>query len=193
MRKNILIINGHPLQDSFCSALGEAYREGAEKNGSCSQIVFLSELNFDPLLRHGYRKSQPLEPDLKKTQELIRWAEHLVIVYPVWWGSMPALLKGFIDRTFLPHFAFSYQKGSLLPKKLLQGRSASLLTTLDSPPLLHSLLFKKPGIQSLKKSVLQFSGFHPVRVKMFGPIRNSSLSRREKWLKKASNLGHRHF
>ncbi len=193
MSKNILIINGHPLHDSFCSALGKAYCKGAESRGSSCQTIVLSDLEFDPLLRHAYRKEQPLEPDLKKAQELIRWSDHLIIVYPVWWGTMPALLKGFIDRIFLPHFAFKYRKFFPLPVKLLRGRSASLLITLDSPPIIYSLIFKKPGIQSLKKSVLEFSGFRPVRVKMFGPVRNSSNARREKWLKKARNLGRSHF
>jgi NAD(P)H dehydrogenase (quinone) len=113
MPTRILIILGHPRADSFCGALAEAYAEAARAGGSEVRVISLGSLSFDPILHNGYAAVQPLEPDLFAAQAAISWAEHLVFVYPLWWGAMPALLKGFIDRVFLPGFAFKFRDGSV--------------------------------------------------------------------------------
>jgi|SRR3989304_5289898 len=105
------------FRNSFCGVLAEAYIEGAKAAGADIKQLYLGELKFDPILWHGYKEIQELEEDLKMAQEFILWAEHLVFVYPTWWGTIPALLKGFIDRTFLPGFAF-------LPGATLRNASA---------------------------------------------------------------------
>ena len=111
--KRILFINGHPDGGSFNAALAEAYRKGAVETEAEVREIIVRELKFNPSLQYGYRKRTELEPDLLMAQECIRWAEHLVWIYPVWWGSLPALLKGFIDRVFLPGFAFKKRENSL--------------------------------------------------------------------------------
>ena len=110
MNKNILVILGHPDTDSFCGALCKAYIDSAKKHGSEVRQLHLGELKFDPVLWKGYNKIQELEPDLVNAQELIQWSNHIVFVYPNWWGAMPALMKGFFDRVFLPGFAFKYRE-----------------------------------------------------------------------------------
>lgn len=192
LKKNILIIIGHPLSSSFCAALARAYGEGVQTTGAELKMLYINQLNFDPLLHQAYKGKQTLESDLEEAQALISWSHHLVLAYPVWWGTMPALLKGFIDRVFLPGFAFQYRQGFPYLQKLLRGRSASLLITMDSPPLLHTLLLGRPGIRSLKQSVLQFSGFRPVYSHLFGSIRLSTEKRREQWLHRCRTLGSRH-
>jgi len=107
MRQRILIILGHPAETSLCRAIAEAYQSGAQAAGQDVRLLSLGQLDFDPILRDGYNTIQPLEPDLVAAQESIAWAEHLVFVYPIWWGSIPAILKGFFDRIFLPGFALS--------------------------------------------------------------------------------------
>ena len=146
MPKRILIVLGHPRSDSFCGALAEAYAEGARAGGSEVRAISLGSLPFDPILRDGYAKIQPLEPDLVAAQASIRWAEHLVFVYPLWWGAMPALLKGFIDRVFLPGFAFKFRDGSVFWDRLLAGRSAHLLVTMDTPPWYRVLSDGSPDV-----------------------------------------------
>ena len=120
----VLIILGHSQGDSLCAALAKAYQQGAAAAGHEVRLLALGELQFDPLLRHGYGQPQPLEPDLLAAQQAISWAEHLVFAYPIWWGGMPALLKGFIDRVFLPGIAFAYEGDGHFPKKLFEGRRA---------------------------------------------------------------------
>ena len=122
MAQRILVILGHPSADSLSAALAQSYKEGAQAAGAQVRLLDLGALAFDPILRAGYRGEQALEPDLQAAQAQITWAEHLVWVYPTWWGAMPALLKGFIDRVFLPGFAFKYRQGSSLWDRLLAGR-----------------------------------------------------------------------
>lgn len=131
--KRILMIIGSPKSDSLCHSLAEAYALGARTEGHVVRQMRLSEMSFDPVLHEGYSQSQTLEPDLLEAQRQIHWAQHLVFVYPVWWGGLPAQLKGFFDRVLLPGFAFKYRSDSQRWDKLLSGRSADLLVTLDTP------------------------------------------------------------
>jgi len=127
MKKKILVIVGHPSKKSFAKTLAERYIKGAEKTGYLTKKLFLSEMEFDPVLHEGYNLHQKLEKDLIKAQKEIVWADHIVLFYPIWWGSPPSLLKGFIDRVFLPGFAFKYENKKL--KKLLSGKTASIIVT----------------------------------------------------------------
>ncbi len=189
MKKNILIINGHPDRESFCSALAEQYKIGAELSGADCKLINLTELDFSPVLKYGYRKRSNLEPDLQNIWDLILKANHLIFVYPNWWGTYPALLKGFIDRVFLPGFAFEYQEKSPFPKKLLNGKTARLIVTTDTPNWYYSLVYRKPGHNSMRKSVLHFCGVKPVRISTFGPMKSSNDIKRKHWLKKVEELG----
>jgi NAD(P)H dehydrogenase (quinone) len=155
------------------------------------RVIRLDQLIFDPVLLEGYRVVQPLEPDLQSSQADILWAEHLVFVYPVWWGSIPALMKGFLDRTFLPGFAFKYVPGKKFPRQLLQGRSAHLLLTMDTPPWYFKWAYRAPAIHQMKKTTLEFCGVRPVRTLAVGPVLNSNAAKREDWLNKARRLAAR--
>jgi putative NADPH-quinone reductase len=141
------------------------------------------------VLHKGYNLIQELEPDLVAGQIAITWAQHIVFVYPIWWGAMPALLKGFIDRIFLPGFAFKYRKGSQLWDRLLSGRSAHLLVTLDTPPWFFRWVYRMPGHNQMKRTILEFSGIKPVTISNFGPVKDSSQQKREKWLAQANAYG----
>lgn len=189
MTKRTLIILGHPASDSFCGFLVNRYAEGVKEGGSEVKIIRLSELSFNPILNQGYRNTQDLEPDLVAAQQDILWAEHLVLVYPLWWGAMPALLKGFIDRVFLPKFAFRYRKNSVLWDRLLAGRSAHVLVTMDTPPWYFRWVYRMPGHHQIKQTILEFSGIKPVKIFSFGPIRGSSEHKRKSWAEKARRLG----
>lgn len=186
---NIAVVLGHPDTQSFCGAIARAYAAGARAAGATVREVNLGELAFDPVLRHGYNQIQPLEPDLVQAQETIRWADVVVFAYPNWWGSIPALLKGFFDRAFLPGFAFKYRENSALWDRLLAGRSGRLLVTMDTPNWYYRLVFRQPGHQMMRRTILGFSGIKPVRQATFGPIRNSAGPARERWLSRAEALG----
>jgi len=189
--KNILIINGHPNANSFNFALAAAYKKGAVASGNSVKEIIIRELTFEPNLKFGYQEISEVEPDLLAAWDKIVWADHLVWVHPVWWGGLPALTKGFIDRLFLPGKAFKYRKDSVWWDKLLKGKTAHILTTLDQPGWYYWLVYGKPSVNQLKKTVLEFCGIKPVKVNYFGPLRNSTLENRAKLLVKAEMLGKR--
>ncbi|MEK1907440.1 MULTISPECIES: NAD(P)H-dependent oxidoreductase [unclassified Pseudomonas] len=187
--KRILMILGTSKSDSLCHAIAEAYSSGARGEGHVVRQLKLGELQFDPILREGYGQHQALEPDLLEAQRQIHWAEHLVFVYPVWWGGVPALLKGFFDRTFLPGFAFKYRNRSQLWDKLLTGRTADLLVTLDTPPWYFRWIYGAPAHRQMVRTILGFCGIKTRRLTEFAPVRPSSEEQRQGWLRKAESLG----
>lgn len=182
MIRNITIILGHPNSKSYCGSLAEAYAQGAEEQGHHVRPYRLGEVDFDSNLHQGYNKKQALKPQLKEVQDAIQWADHLVIIYPIWWGSMPALLKGFFDRVFLPGYAFKYRENSQHWDRLLKGRSAHVIMTMDTPPWYYRIVYKSPGIHQIKKTILEFCGIKPVKITTLGPIRYASPRKREQWL-----------
>jgi NAD(P)H dehydrogenase (quinone) len=191
MRKKILLILAHPAHVSFCSALARAYADGANESGAEVRELVLADLHFDPVLAVNPAAAPPLEPDLKRAQDDIRWAEHLVFVYPIMWGTIPALLKGFIERTFLPGFAVNFRPNSMLWDRLLKGRSARLIVTMNTPSLLYWLAFGKPGHNTMKKAVLKFCGITPVHITEMASVQRSSREKRERWIAIARELGAR--
>ncbi|WP_338814312.1 NAD(P)H-dependent oxidoreductase [Bernardetia sp. Wsw4-3y2] len=191
MKKKILIINGHPNKDSFNFGIAQAYKEGAENSQAEIKEIVVSELNFNPNLKYGYQKRTELEPDLVESWEKIKWADHLVWIHPVWWGGLPAILKGFIDRLFLPTFAFQYRENSVFWDKLLKGKTAHIITTLDQPSWYYKFINGQPSTKQLKKNTLEFCGIKPVKVTYIGVVRNSTQAQREKWLTKVKILGNK--
>jgi NAD(P)H dehydrogenase (quinone) len=187
--KKILIIQGHPDKESLCFALSAAYKKGATSSGAEIRELNLVDLKFDLILRMGYREIQPLEPDLAKAQECIIWADHIVFVYPTWWVGLPALLKGFVDRVFLPGFAFKYRKNSPFWDKLLKGRSARIITTMDAPKIYNIFSYRSDGHISFRKGTLEFCGVSPVHTTVFGMVRFSEETKRKSWIKEAEKLG----
>ncbi|KOS03936.1 MULTISPECIES: NAD(P)H-dependent oxidoreductase [Paenibacillus] len=189
MSKKILVIQGNPVAGSYGEALAQSYVKGAKAAGAEVRLLQLSELDFNPNLLGGYRNKLPLEPDLIQAQESIKWAEHLVFVFPIWWGSLPALMKGFIDRTIMPGFAFKYQKGKSLPDKLLKGRTARLITTMDGPHWYYRFFQGQPGHRMMKDSTLHLCGVKPVRSTTIDLMNKLSDQQRNDWLSKVEQLG----
>lgn len=189
MKKKVLVILGHPDTESFCGALTKAYIESAMTAGSEVRDLKLGELNFDPILWKGYNKIQKLEPDLVRSQELIQWSNHMVFIYPNWWGTMPALMKGFFDRVFLPGFAFKYRDNSAFWDKMLSGRTAQLITTMDTPPLYYRWIYNRPGYNEMKRTILGFCGIKVVKITECAIVRNSTPQMREKWVNIVKRLG----
>jgi len=189
MRRKILIINGHPDKESFNYAIAESYKMGAVHAGAEVKEINIRELSFNPNLQFGYRKRTELEPDLLQAQEKIKWAEHLVWIFPVWWGSVPAIMKGFIDRVFLPGFAFKKRENSVWWDKYLTKKTARLISTLDQPFWYYRLVNGSPSNRSMKQLTMQFVGVKKVKVTTIGSLRLSKEFFRKKWLHKIEKLG----
>jgi len=186
--KNILVVLGHPSLNSLNRKIADSYFDGAKKNFQVKKL-YLPEIKFDPVLHEGYNKVQDLEKDLVKAQELIKWANHLVFVYPIWWLNPPAILKGFIDRVFLPGFAFKYKEKSPYPVRYLKGKSASVINTVGGPRILYILLgwlIKRPFTWGF----LTFCGIKSKNQKYFCSInKNLTKERFEKIILKTKIWG----
>jgi putative NADPH-quinone reductase len=191
MAKKILFILGHPSEESFCKALLDAYKNGAESSNAIANSIIISNLKFNINLSEGYknREGMALEEDIMHSQQLIKWADHIVMAYPTWWGSMPALAKGFIDRIFLPGFAFKHHKGKPFPEKLLKGKSIRLLVTMDAPKWWFYLVYRAAQYRMLKDVVFDYVGFNPVKFSTFGAMRKSTDNQRKIWLSQVEKLG----
>ncbi len=189
MSKKILIINGHPDTESYNFALSDQYIKGATGAGADVEVINICDLQFDPNLAHGYRKRVELEPDLLDAIDKIKGADHLVWVFPMWWYGYPAIMKGFIDRAFLPGIMFEFIEGKPFPKGMLKGKSARIILTSDTPHWYNVLFMKSPTIRQFKKGTLQFCGVKRVKVTYIAPIKGSKENFRTKWLEKVKKLG----
>lgn len=179
-----LLLLGHPVEDSFNASLAQAYVSGFEAaSGSISTLV-LSQLTFDPVLRG---QGQRLEPDLLRARQLIEAAEHLVWVLPDYWGSTPAVVRGFIDRVFLPGWAYRHE-GRALPKGLLAGRSSRVILTMDSPWFWYWLAHRGSIHAAMGTATLSYVGIAPVRYTTLYSVRKMSGETRRAWQGRVTQL-----
>lgn len=184
MPKNILVINGHPNSNSYCQALFDSYVAGAKGKGFAVETIALHQINFDP----NFIGQKELEPDLQLAQQKILNCNHLVIITPMWWLQVTALLKGFFDRTLTPGFAYKFMSYGRV-SRLLKGRSARVIYTLGGSRWMYSFLFLDSFWMSIKIGILWLCGFSPVKRTVFSRVPYVSQEIREKWLLKVRKLG----
>lgn len=189
--KKILIINGHPRENSFCHAISRSYLNGASGKGNEVVLLNLFDIKFDSNFLGTYSSEarENMEPDLVFAQQNIKWAQHIVIVHPIWWGSVPAALKGFLDKVLVPGFAFRYKAQGPWWDKLLAGRTGEIIYTSDTPPWFNRLFYGAPAVNMLRDRVFGFCGIKTTGVNGIGPIRNSTPEWRKNWLEKVERIG----
>jgi NAD(P)H dehydrogenase (quinone) len=190
--KKIFILLGHPDAEGVCGAITDAYEKSAREAGHTIERLNIGEMQFDPILHKGYRAIQPMEPDLVKFQEHVKWADHVVIIHPVWWVGMPAILKGLFDRAWLPGSAFRYMKmpsgkRSVFWHRMYRGKTARIIITSGTEPWMVRLLPGNVNSQ-LKWGILWFAGFS-TSTTWFGPAENVPEARRARWLAKVARIG----
>ena len=190
MATRITIIDGHPDPDGarFCHALANAYAEGAAEAGHSVRRLTLAQIDV-PILRskQDWETGAP-SPSIRECQEAIGWAEHLIIIYPLWLGSMPALLKAFLEQTFRPGFAIEVERNKLSPG-LLKHKSARIVLSMGMPALAYRWFFLAHSLKSLERNILRFSGIGPIRETLIGSVEELGPAGREKWLATVRALG----
>lgn len=191
MGRRIVIIQGHPDSEKphLCHALADAYAEGASQAG-CKVVRFsVASLNF-PFLRTREDFESGSVPDaLRPVQEAIAEADHLLIIYPLWLGGMPAIVKAFLEQTLRPGFAYAITQQGW--RRKLAGKSARVVVTMGMPVFFYRLYFGAHGLKHLKQSILRFCGMSPVRDTLFGMVQAANESKRRKWLATMRRLGTR--
>lgn len=172
----VFILDGHPDTGRLVSHLLDIYQAALGDEVEIERIA-ARDLAFEPNLQHGYNEVQGWEPDLERIGAAIAACDHLVVGFPMWWGSEPAQLKGLVDRVLLPGFAFRYHKDDPFWDRLLAGRSADVLITTDTPALYLWLAYGNPVVRRWRGQILGFCGFKPVRIARFGPVRQGGVKK----------------
>ncbi|MGH7141483.1 MAG: NAD(P)H-dependent oxidoreductase [Minisyncoccia bacterium] len=193
MQKKIVVLSGHPNpEDTLSKFLADTYETAAKESGHELKRFNLGELKFDPILHKGYKVIQELEPDLKNIEDALKWCDHLFIVYPNWWCTMPALLKGLFDRVWLPGFEFHMRRHkdgtqALGWDKLMDGKSARVVVLSGTRPIFIYTLFGD-YTNEISRGILGFAGFS-VSLTRLGPSEHLPKARAERWRKKIARLG----
>lgn len=193
-KKKIVILLGHPDKETLSGHLTTLYETAATEAGHEVRRFNVGDMRFDPILHKGYKVIQELEPDLTKLQEALAWCDHFFIVYPNWWCTMPALLKGLFDRMWLPGFCFGFYKGGVLGhfnlwKRYMKGKTARVIVLSGTHPFLIWLFFGD-YTNEIKKGVLWFVGFK-TKLSLFGPTEKVPEWKKNEWRRKVLSLGKR--
>ena len=196
MTRRILVVIGTPLPTTLTHALAAAYVASARRAGAEVRVI---DLAVDPIPDHPRSRAElraprdtadrPLDPVVGRYFDDVLWADHLVILHPQWWGTVPAALKAFIDRVFLSGAAFRYRERSSIPERLLAGRTARLVMTMDSPRWWNRFAYRNAAETSLTRATLGYCGVRTVGVTRFTPVRFSDEAARERWLVRVGRLG----
>lgn len=184
-KHRILIIDGHPDERAgrFVHACANAYADAAKEAGHEVKTIKVSEIKFDWLkTNEEFTKGTPPRA-IRSAQDAVAWCDHLVILYPLWLGSMPGLLKAFFEQLLRPGFAFKYAPGGKLPKKLLAGKSARVVVTMGMPSLFYKWFYRAHSLKSLERNILAFVGVGPIRASVIGGIEGNAKVR-ERWLQR---------
>ena len=187
--RRIVVLQGHPdpAGGHFGHALADAYERGAREAGHEVRVIDVAGLELPPLRNVGEWEAGTVPPAASQAQRDLAWAEHLVVLYPLWLGDMPAVLKGFLEQTLRPGFAIG-KTARGLPKKLLKGRSARIVVTMGMPAFFYRAYYRAHSVKSMKRNILEFCGFGPVRTTLIGMVEGSK-AKREEWLETLSALG----
>jgi putative NADPH-quinone reductase len=188
--QKILIVQGHPDggHRHLGHALADAYAVGAEAAGHEVRRLDIAHLAFEAIAtQEEFERGTP-PPDIAAAQDAIRWANHVVMLFPLWLGTVPARTKAFLEHVMRPHVAFAYSPRGF-PRKLLKGRSARLVVTMGMPALLYRWYFGAFGVRGIERNILSFVGFDPVRTTLLGGVGQASARRRAAWLSRMTRLG----
>lgn len=193
-RKRIFILDGHPAKGTLSQALALAYADAATAQGHEVRIAHLSGLEFDmDYEQSGYVNAKPLEAGLEQVMADIEWCEHLVMVAPMWWGGLPAKLKGLFDRAFLPGRAFDTRVTDMIgmPTPMLRGRTARVIVTSDTPGWFLRLRYGNAMIRQIRGQILAFVGIKPAKVSYFAGASHPKAGQVQGWLETIAGLGAR--
>jgi len=192
MARTILILNGHPDPSSkgLCHALADAYADGARATGHDVRRIDIAALDFGFLHSQAAFETEAPPAAIAAAQADIAWANHLVVIFPLWLGDMPALLKAFFEQALRPGFAFSYRPRGF-PVMHLKGRSARVILTMGMPALIYRWYYRAHGLKNLERNVLGFVGFAPVRDTIVGRVATRGRDSIGRVLQDVRDLGRR--
>jgi NAD(P)H dehydrogenase (quinone) len=190
--KRIFILNGHPAEHSLSRTLVEAYADAARGAGHEVRLTHLHDMEFDADFGWvDYQKPKALEPVLEQWVQDLSWSEHFMMSTPMWWGGLPAKVKGLFDRALLPGRAFDTRNKTRLglPMPLLTGRSARVVVTSDTPGWFMRLAYKNALFWQVRRQILEFVGLKPTRLTHLGPASDAKPDQVRRWVRQIQDLG----
>lgn len=190
MTRNIAILYGHPdpSTDRLCYALAKAYQDAALLTGHAVRFVKISDLKYDTLISSQDFQEGVIPKDIFDVQNTLQWADHYLLIFPLWMGSMPGQFKMFLEQVFRPGFALDYSKQGF-PGKMLKGKSADIVVTMGMPKLAYESYYFSHGIRNLRRNILYFCGIKPVHLTYIGGVETASKKQSSKWFEKMAELG----
>jgi putative NADPH-quinone reductase len=190
MTAKILILNGHPdpVRKGLCHALSDAYGAGAVEAGHEVRRLDIATLDFGFVHSQAEFEHGNAPTDIEAAQASIKWANHVVVIFPLWLGDVPAVLKAFLEQTLRPGFAYAYRPSGF-PEMFLTGRSARVVVTMGMPAVVYRWYFRAHGLKNLKRNILRFVGFSPVRDTMLGSVGTRSKEQISRWFDEMKALG----
>lgn len=170
MRNKILVIDGHPdpERQRFCHALADTYIDGARSSGLETRLITVADADFTLLRTAREFAEPPTQRDIIRARQDLLWCNHLVLIFPLWLGDAPALLRGFLEHMARASFIAETDGRGIRQK--LRGRSARLIVTMGMPKFAYSLIFQEHGVQNIMHGVLGFGGISPIRRTYFGGV-----------------------
>lgn len=190
--KNIAILYGHPdaSHDRLCYTLSKSYQDGAQLSGHAVRRVDLADTAFESVRSSSDFNEGKVPHDIKAIQDTISWADHILVIFPLWMGSMPGRFKMLLEQVFRPGFALDYSQEGF-PGKMLSGKSADIVVTMGMPTIAYEGFYFSHGIRNLRRNILQFCGINPVKVTYFGGVHIAQKETKSRWMKKMARLGSR--
>lgn len=186
--KKIIVINGHPDPESYNAVLAQSYIKSALDSGSEVRYIAIGTLDFNPNLQYGYRQRMELEPDLLQALEDLQWSDHQVWIHPLWWLGMPAIMKGFFDRLFLPGLTFKVIKGTSTTG-LFHAKTARIITTAGDLSIeVYEEVYRSSGLVQLQKGILEYCGVSEINSTFIGPLYELEPEGTEIWIEKIKEI-----
>lgn len=188
-RRHILIIQGHPDPQGtrYGRALAESYADGARAAGYDVKQIDIARLDI-PMLRSKEDFDQGQLPSaLVEARNALLAADHLVFFFPIWFGTMPALLKAFLEQLLRPAPAAKPDLKEL--QRRLKGKSGRIVVTMGMPALVYRWYFRAHGVRVLERSILGLCGVRPIRRTLIGRVETISAECRRKWISRMRQLG----
>lgn len=188
-----IIVTSHPYAGSFCHALMAAAKQGAEASGQEVEVIDLEADGFDPVMHSadliGFLKHQAQDEQAKAYIAKLREADHLILVFPIWWELMPAMIKGFIDKVIFPGETFDYKQGGTGMQSLLHLQSTTVITTMNTPKSLYRWAFGNAIQRALLRGTFMKMGLRHLTWFSCNMVKKSSAAKREAWLQRAARIG----
>jgi putative NADPH-quinone reductase len=192
MDQTVCIIQGHPHAGGkhLCHAIAEAYADGAKLAGARVRRIDIGAMDL-PLLRDPDDFPAAPPAPVVSAQQAIKGSDHLVVIYPLWLGTMPAAVKAFFEHLARKNFAIATDAEGGWPRQMLKGKSARVIVTMGMPATAYKLFFGAHGVRGFESGILGMAGIKPIRETLIGGVGGFSRSQTEAVLARMRRLGQR--